>query len=123
MNKKNSGRTPVYDNSFKIAVALEYLNGKDSAGVLGRKYGIDRDTVSHFVRWYRKQGPAPSTRPVNGVLETPGTVAPTQQSASLSQALKEANLKIAALEMLIATANKELGIDIVKKPGTKPSQQ
>jgi hypothetical protein len=33
--------------------------------------------------------------------------------------LKDANLKVTGLEMLIETAQKELGIDIVKKPGTK----
>ena len=35
------------------------------------------------------------------------------------KALKEANLKIAALEMLIENAGKELGVDLVKKLGTK----
>jgi len=39
----------------------------------------------------------------------------------LSKQLQEANLKIAGLEMLIETAQKELGVDIVKKYGTKQS--
>jgi hypothetical protein len=39
----------------------------------------------------------------------------------MSKQLKEANLKIAGLEMLIETAHKELGVDMVKKPGTKQS--
>ena len=33
--------------------------------------------------------------------------------------LKEANLKVTALEMLIENASKELGVDLIKKFGTK----
>jgi hypothetical protein len=47
----------------------------------------------------------------------------TAGEKELSQQLKEANLKIAGLQMLIEIAQKELGIDIVKKPGTKQSSK
>jgi len=33
--------------------------------------------------------------------------------------LREANIRITALEMMIKNAEQELGIDIVKKSGTK----
>lgn len=44
---------------------------------------------------------------------------PDCDKQSLAKQLKEANLKIAGLQILIETAQKELGIDIAKKPGTK----
>jgi hypothetical protein len=43
------------------------------------------------------------------------------KQSETDKALKEAHLKIAALEMLIENAGKELGVDLVKKPGTKQS--
>jgi len=45
----------------------------------------------------------------------------TQNKEQISKQLKQANLKIAGLEMLIETVQKELGVDFVKKPGTKRS--
>jgi hypothetical protein len=40
-------------------------------------------------------------------------------STDKDKQLKEALLKVEALELLIANAQKELGIDLVKKLGTK----
>lgn len=119
MNTKNQGREPVYENSLKIAVAREYLTGTLGYGSLGKKHGLDIRTVKHFVSWYRKHYPSPlsAQQPSRQSGEAPAAV--QDNVATLSNELKEANLKIAALEMLIATASKELGIDIVKKPGTK----
>jgi hypothetical protein len=39
----------------------------------------------------------------------------------LQNQLDAANLKVEALERLIEVARRELGIDILKKPGTKQS--
>jgi len=118
MNTKREGRAPIYKNAFKIVVAREYITGNQGYGMLAKKYGLpDARTVAWFVKWYKKNYPEGVQQP--GKIEEPVADDPDQEQ--LSQRLKEANLKIAGLEMLIETAQKELGIDIVKKPGTKQS--
>ena len=115
MKTSKGGRTPVYDNTLKVAVSVEYLTSNLSKSELGKKYGLSAKTVDGFVRWYRKKYAAKADESVDN------PVADNLNAKQLSQQLKEANLKIAGLEMLIEVARKELGIDIVKKPGTKQS--
>lgn len=112
MNKLNKhGHPVIHDNNLKIMVAREYLTSDLGCTRLGVKYGLSQYTVKYFVRWYRAKYP-------EGIV--PEETAIPKQSAT-DKALKEANLKIAALEMLIENAGKELGIDLVKKLGTKQS--
>jgi hypothetical protein len=44
---------------------------------------------------------------------------PDQMNHAVNRELTEANLKITALQMLIENASEELGVDLVKKFGTK----
>jgi NADP-dependent 3-hydroxy acid dehydrogenase YdfG len=112
MNKlKKQSEGLIYENSLKIAVAREYLTSDLGFSKLGAKYGLSGDTVEWFVKWYK-------TRYPKGVVPEEATV---PKQSETDKALKEANLKIAALEMLIENAGKELGIDLVKKLGTKQS--
>ena len=111
MNKLKKGMAPIYENSLKIAVAREYLTSELGAGALGVKYGLSKDSVKWFVKWYKDKYP-------EGIVREESII-PKETDAA--KALKEANLKIAALEMLIENAGKELGIDLVKKLGTKQS--
>lgn len=98
-----------YGNELKIAIAREYYSSDLGYGSLGKKYNIPTGTVQDFVEWYRKKYP-------DGVVEeTP----PDQTTRSGNKELEEANLKITALQMLIENASKELGVDLVKKFGTK----
>ena len=118
MQLKKQGRTPIYENALKVAVAREYLTSNSSYRFLAKKYDLPGPkTVNGFVRWYKKTS---SVKPDAPVKDT-GSVPDNSNENQISKQLKEANLKIAGLEMLIATAQKELGIDIIKKPGTKQS--
>ena len=112
------GGPPKYEASLKIAIAREYLSSNLGYGKLGEKYGLSGTTVVHFVKWYKKRYP-------DGQYQQPiETSEPTGTSdKQRDKALQEANLKIAALETLIEIAQKELGIDIVKKYGTKRSMK
>ena len=118
MSIKKKGRETIYPDNFKVAIAREHLTGNLGYSALGKKYKLSKATVVYFIQWYREHYPQDTsiTDPVN-------TPAPGIKPADLASQLKEANLKIAALEMLIATAQKELGIDILKKPGTKQSSK
>lgn len=118
MNNKKQGRDPIYPESLKIAVAREHITGNLGYGKLAAKYNLNGPAVVRsFVLWYRKRYAGLTEQPAQTV------VAATDFSKDelLEKQLQEANLKIAGLEMLIEIASKELGIDIVKKPGTKQS--
>ena len=121
MKKKSPGPPPIYEERLKITVAREYLTGGLSQNELARKYDLkNRDAVKHIVFWYRKhygEGKLPSVdnKPVNA------PVTPAEPSSGdKDRQLKEALLKVEALELLLANAKKELGIDLLKKSGTKP---
>ncbi|TKC04095.1 transposase [Pedobacter polaris] len=116
--KGKAGSNPVtYDESFKIAVAREYLEGKLSQSQLGRKHGLNSgEVVRYFVNWYKKN--IGKSQPGATVPEDPQPSNTSQQL--LAEELRLANLKITALEMMINIAEKELDINIRKKSGTKP---
>ena len=129
MNNSQKGRPIIYESHFKIALAREYLTGNLGYKALAKKYGIEEyHTVRHFVRWYKKHYPQQEQEEASVPQreDRPTTEAVASQpdnNKQLSKELREANLKIAGLEMLIENAQKELGVDIVKKSGTKPSHK
>ncbi|ADY50892.1 hypothetical protein Pedsa_3733 [Pseudopedobacter saltans DSM 12145] len=110
---KSKGRTPLFEDSFKIAVAREYILGDYSASQVGKKYNLNSDNVFYFVKWYNKHHPDPAPE-----TSSPAELTPSN-TAKLEEELALAKLKITALEMLIRNAEREMGVDIVKKPGTK----
>lgn len=116
MNTHKQGRVPIYDNGLKIVIAHEYLTGNLGYGMLAKKYGLPLTTVTGFVKWY-KRNYTEDLQMIAKVEEPPLSADPDKKQ--ILKQLKDANLKITGLEMLIETAQKELGIDIVKKPGTK----
>jgi transposase-like protein len=111
--KRSGGRASVYDESFKIAIAKEYIDGDLSHGQLAKKYGLSGEhTVRHFLRFYEKWQQELSLPAQSQTLDD-------RQDPGLEKELALAKLKIAVLEMLINTAENTLGIDIRKKSGTK----
>ncbi len=121
MKKTKPGVKPTYDNALKVAVAREYLTSNLSSGELQRKYNLPYVHCAHyFVQWYKKTYPDELSQHTKVIADVPGTLC---SDRTLLNELKEANLKIAGLEMMIQIAQKELGIDIVKKSGTKQSSK
>ncbi|RZL07915.1 MAG: transposase [Pedobacter sp.] len=105
--QKQRGRQDTYDPKLKIVVAREYLTSGMGYMKLAKKYGLPHaDTVRHFVKWYK-----------NKYVEQPEDQ--NIEIAANTNGLTETDLKITALQMLIENASKELGIDLVKKFGTK----
>jgi transposase-like protein len=118
LNKKE-GAAPVYDNSLKIAVAREHQTGNLGYGRLAAKYGLpNAATVRYFVRWYKTRYPSLQATPAVKANEVTG-----DETALLRKQLREANLKVAGFEIMMEIAQKELGIDIAKKYGTKQSSK
>lgn len=120
MKREKMGRPLDYDNNLKLKVARDYLTGNLSYRELAAGYGLEAQTVRYFVKWYRRRY---KEKPGAAVQATDDVCGQEQQSIgkAVHKALEEANLKITGLEMLIENAQKELGIDIVKKYGTKQS--
>lgn len=129
MKKRSSGSPPKYSDQEKIAIARQYLSSDLGYGELGKRYGLSRPTVIHFVRWYRHHhcdeitgGEHATTQHQAGPLKaSPSATAASERAKD--KELEQARLKIAALELLLANAKKELGIDLLKKPGTKQSNK
>jgi hypothetical protein len=114
MKKKNKGGRPsTHDSGLKVAVAREYLTGNLSLRELDLKYHLQPGQANNMVQWYRKRYAAATES-----AEQPQEAVTQLQ---LLKELKDANLKIEALEIMIEIARKELGIDILKKPGIQQS--
>jgi transposase-like protein len=120
--KNKAGGRSLYDEKLKIAVARDYITGNLSHQQVAKKHNITGggQTVRGFVRWYQKHfhlqlsaNNSPPTEAVSNHQEQVKTV------RELEKQLSDANLKIAALEIMIEIAEKDLGIEIRKKPGTK----
>lgn len=108
------GRVAIYDESFKLAVASEYHLGALSVLQVAQKHGLNERTVYHFLRWYKHHQSS------LGFSEPRSEVNPKQR-LDLEKELAYARLKITALELLIHNAEREMGVDIRKKSGTKRS--
>jgi len=105
-----------YDESLKIAAARDYLTGNLSQTQVAEKYHLKGRMVQWFVQWYKKNFEN-ELMVLN--ISPPSGNSPPLDVKNLEQELANANLKIAALEIMIEIAEKDFGIDIRKKRGTK----
>ena len=115
-NKHKGGKVSAFSESFKVQVALEYIDGEYSYLQIGKKYKLPPTQIRTFVIWYKK----------NQDQFMPEEPAPDEQNPLASKEQKElekrlaiAEMKIAALEKVIAIANEAYGTDLKKKAATK----
>src|SRR5690242_11313987 len=95
--KKQQGREDIYDPAFKIAIVREYLTTPLGFTKLAKKYNLPSEaTARYFLKWYRRKYP-------NGTVEETVELKNVDVPAE-DKELKEANLRITALEMLIENA-------------------
>ena len=103
-----------YAPQLKLAIARDYFTSNLGYGSLAKKYDVPAGTVPSLIQWYRKKYPDQA----EGAVEADATEE-TSPPPINNKELKEAGLKITALEMLIENAGKELGVDLVKKFSTR----
>jgi len=115
-NKSKVGRIATHSDSFKVQLALEYLDGDYSCAQVARKYNLGVKTVEYFVLWYRKN---PQLVMADKPLETEEAFLSAQEHKDLKKKLALAEMKVAALEKVIAIANATYGTDLKKKAATK----
>ena len=115
-NKGKVGRKNTFSDSFKVQVALEYLNEDYSYAQVGSNYNVSEDTVRWFVSWYRKNHQPVMTEQSE---EEEGPALSPKELKAWEKKLALAELKIAALEKVIAIANEEYRTDLKKKAATR----
>ena len=116
--KNKAGRSSVYNDALKIAAARDYLTSPLSLSEVAKKYQLkNEDVVRWFVRWYNKH--YDSELSVSNSPPGAPIINAEKEVKDLQRELANANLKIAALEIMIEIAEQDLGIEIRKKPGTK----
>ena len=114
------GPKPRFTNAMKAKIAMEVMTGKISCLNAGKTYKTAPGNIHHWIRNYHKFADKPTlqdmtehTKHPNGadreIIHVPKTV------EELQEALRFAQLKITALELLIDTAEEELQIPIRKK--------
>jgi transposase-like protein len=115
-NKGKGGRKNTFSNSFKVQIALEYLNGDYSYPQVAKKYDLKEHNVEWFVSWYRKSHQLIMTEEPE---ETENSSLSSKDIKALEKKLALAELKIAALEKVIAIANEDYRTDLKKKAATR----
>lgn len=117
--KGRRGRKGQVDLALKLRVAKEYVEGDESYQQLAERYGVRRENIC---RWVQKFYGELSTNQTTGEMteaEQKEFEALKQQNEDLKKRLEYADMKATALEIMIDIAEKQLGVDIKKKPGTK----
>jgi hypothetical protein len=87
---------------------------------LAKKYGLNNgEVVKGMVSWYKRHYDIDQLPTAKHASVSPSAPAEATVGTDKDKQLKEALLKVEALELLIANAQKELGVDLIKKLGTK----
>jgi transposase len=89
-----------------------------------RQYQINGSVLQRWNRWYFKTRLLKYFSPIDAIDMNPSEDAQQlrKQLKAVQAELEQQKLKNLALETLISVAEKELKIDIRKKPGSKPSK-
>ena len=117
----DTGRTPMYSESFKRKVVAEVESGLINKDEARRKYHIGGKTT--VLQWCRKYGKLsggkikleelmPDNKELLKELELL-----RRQNRELLKKLDDSELKAFALEKLIEVAERKLGVEIKKKTG------
>lgn len=119
----DKGVASPHSDEFRRMVAQQLVSGRMTLGEASLKFGVTKNSITSFVRWYKKNTHVPLEK-----FKKPMT--PEEQLEleklkarvkEVEDALKEADLKIFSLETMITIAERELKIPIRKKSGTKQS--
>jgi transposase-like protein len=121
--RKKSGPKSAYSDSFRRKVVEEILSGSIHMAGAVRKYGLKGSgTLTTWKRWYEKNHDiVPKQELMQEQEPEQGASEPIKdaQVQALQDALKLAELKIAALQTLIDKAEDHYKIAIRKNSGTK----
>lgn len=119
--REKPGRKSAYSDSFRRKVVEEILSGSIHMAGAVRKYGLKGSgTLTSWKRWYEKNHDIVPKQELMEEDQSKGPdAAEDEQIKALQDALKLAELKIAALQTMIDIAEDKYKIPIRKNSGTK----
>jgi transposase-like protein len=111
--------------SEMIEIVKEINSGMIGKRTACSKYGLNRNTLAHFIRQYsvRNLGDELSNQLLSSMTADQQSSAVEKKVKELTKALELARLKIDGLETMIKVAEEDLHIKIRKKRGTKQSKE
>lgn len=123
--RETPGPKSLYSDSFRRKVVEEILSGSIHAAGAVTKYGLSgRGLVSSWKRWYSKNHDiVPKQASMEEDQSKPPDATENTQIKVLQDALKLAELKIAALQTMIDLAEDQYKIAIRKNSGAKQSKR
>ncbi len=124
-------RRSVFDEVFKRKIVQEYQQGRETLKAIAMRNGINRSTVSN---WLDSDARERAQLLTLGAMEaestgsaesgkSAGEVPDASDLKAVQVELRVARIKLACLETLIDLTEKDLGIDIRKKAGTRSSAE
>lgn len=120
-------RRSVFDEAFKRKIVQEYHQGRETLKAIGMRHGISRSTVAKWLNTEEQQRQQLLTLAAMEAENTGAADAGKEPDAGELKALQEelrlARIKLACLETLIDLTERDLGIDIRKKAGTRSSAE
>jgi transposase-like protein len=121
---------------LKEQIIQEYLTQGCGFRMLAAKYGVSRTTICKWVQIHQGIHNLPPTEkqhkysnssmnssPKKSTINNDETAALQQKIAALEKQLQWEKLRADALDTMINIAEKQLDIDIRKKPGTQQSEK
>lgn len=100
----------------KQSLIIEYLQGSISFGQLGKKHGVSKATAHKWVKAYIEQSKELNTQSPEIVKENTSYFG---KMSRIEAELYEANTRLKLLQEAISIAEKDFGINILKKSGAK----
>lgn len=111
---------PRYPEELKLRIVKEIITGGFTIRESAAHYDVRRVTIEGWCSKYSYQiSDLTESMPKK---ESKESTPQNEHIRQLERALEDANLKIIGLETMINIAEKDLKIDIRKKPGTKQSK-
>lgn len=133
IRKGRRGRPSKFDDAFRRKVVLEFHHGRETLDAIARRYEVGRTTIAFWISQYEQEQQRLLTLGSMGADNTGSTSVNADKeknkapAASELKALQEelhlAKVKLACLETLIDLTERDLGIDIRKKAGTRSSEE
>ena len=121
--KKRRNAKPKYSPAVVRAVLYDVGTSSQTLAQIAAKYGLPKGSGSLISKWVKKYSPdfsAMEDLPPNISNTTPALhSAKGNSEQELQKQLEEAKRKIICLETMIDIAEREIGVDIRKKSGTK----
>ena len=121
--KKRRNAKSKYSPAIVRAVLYDVQTSSQTLAQIAAKYGLPKGSGSMISKWVRKYSSDFSAmkelQPTAVNTDIKLSTAKIEREKELQKQLEEARRKIICLETMIDIAEREIGVDIRKKSGTK----